>query len=66
MPTLLIVEDEPKMLRVLELHLSEEGFTVHTAQNAETGLKILHREKIDLVVHKFVFTPAPPEFKGSI
>jgi DNA-binding NtrC family response regulator len=53
MPTLLIVEDEPKMLRVLDLHLSEQGFTVHTAQNAETGLKILHDEKIDLVVTDF-------------
>jgi len=53
MPAILIVEDEPKMLRLLELHLSEEGFTTHTAQDAETGLKILNREKIDLVVTDF-------------
>ena len=53
MPTLLIVEDEPKMLRVLDLHLSEEGFTVFTASDAESGLKILHRENVDLVVSDF-------------
>ncbi|MFZ0212021.1 MAG: sigma-54 dependent transcriptional regulator [Candidatus Acidiferrales bacterium] len=50
MPTILIVEDEPKMRRLLELNLGEEGFSTHAAADAETGLKILGREKIDLVV----------------
>jgi DNA-binding NtrC family response regulator len=53
MPTILIVEDEAKMLRVLELHLADEGFTTHTAPDAESGLKILNREKVDLVVTDF-------------
>jgi DNA-binding NtrC family response regulator len=53
MPTILIVEDEAKMLRVLDLHLTGEGFATQTAQDAESGLKILHREKIDLVVTDF-------------
>ena len=53
MPTILIVEDEAKMLRVLDLHLAGEGFTTHTAQDAEAGLKILNREKVDLVVTDF-------------
>ena len=53
MPTILIVEDEAKMLRVLELHLAGEGFTTHTAQDAEAGLKILNRENVDLVVTDF-------------
>lgn len=53
MPTILIVEDEAKMLRVLDLHLADEGFTTHTAPDAESGLKILHREKVDLVVTDF-------------
>jgi DNA-binding NtrC family response regulator len=53
MPAILIVEDEAKMLRLLDLHLTEEGFTTHTAQDAETGLKILNKEKIDLVVADF-------------
>jgi DNA-binding NtrC family response regulator len=50
MPAILIVEDEPKMLRLLELNLTEEGYTTHTAANAETGLNTLRQEKIDLVV----------------
>lgn len=50
MATILIVEDEAKMLRLLDLNLSEEGYTTRTAQDAETGLKILRQEKIDLVV----------------
>jgi DNA-binding NtrC family response regulator len=50
MPTILIVEDEAKMSRLLELNLSEEGYTTHAARDAETGLKILRREKIDVVV----------------
>jgi DNA-binding NtrC family response regulator len=50
MPTILIVEDEPKMLRLLELTLAEEGFATRAAADAETGLKILVQEQIDLVV----------------
>jgi len=50
MPTILIVEDEPKMLRLLQLNLSEEGYSIHTAADAETGLRTLRQEKIDLVV----------------
>ncbi|HEX3371059.1 MAG TPA: sigma-54 dependent transcriptional regulator [Candidatus Acidoferrales bacterium] len=49
-PTLLIVEDEAKMRRLLELRLGEENFLVHTAPDAETGLQLLVREKPDLVV----------------
>jgi len=50
MAGILIVEDEAKMLRLLQLRLAEEGFTTHTAQDAETGLAILRKEKIDLVI----------------
>jgi DNA-binding NtrC family response regulator len=50
---ILIVEDEAKMRRVLELHLGEQGYVVHSAADAETGLQILNREKIDLVVTDF-------------
>jgi DNA-binding NtrC family response regulator len=50
MPNILIVEDEPKMLRILELNLAEDGHAVHTAQDAETGLKILRQAKIELVL----------------
>src|SRR5437899_4968791 len=45
-----VVEDEAKMRRLLELQLGEEGFAVHCAPDAETGLQLLVREKPDLVV----------------
>ncbi len=38
---ILIVDDEAKMLRVLELQLQTAGFTVVKAQSAEIGLKLL-------------------------
>ena len=50
MATLLVVEDEAKMRRLLELNLSEDGYTVLTAADAETGLNTLRQEKVDLVV----------------
>lgn len=50
MANILIVEDEPKMRRLLEISLGEEGHTIHTAHDAETGLKCFQREEIDLVL----------------
>ncbi len=53
MATILIVEDEAKMLRLLQLRFADEGFTTHAAADAETALTILTREKPDLVVTDF-------------
>ena len=50
MPNILIVEDEPKMLRLLELNLAEEGYKISLAADAEAGLKILRQDPIDLVL----------------
>jgi DNA-binding NtrC family response regulator len=50
MPAILIVEDEAKMRRLLELNLGEDGFTTLSAGDAETGLKLLRENSIDLVV----------------
>lgn len=50
MPNILIVEDEPKMRRLLEISLGEDGHNVHTVQDAETGLKYFQREAVDLIV----------------
>src|SRR3954451_12338181 len=50
MPVILIVEDEAKMRRLLELNLGEDGFTTFSAEDAETGLKLLQQNAIDLVV----------------
>src|SRR6202453_4617581 len=50
MPIILIVEDEAKMRRLLELNLGEDGFTTLSAGDAESGLKHLHESAVDLVV----------------
>jgi len=50
MPSILIVEDEAKMRRLLELNLGDDGFTTLSAEDAETGLKMLQNSPVDLVV----------------
>ncbi|MGH9467891.1 MAG: sigma-54-dependent transcriptional regulator [Terriglobales bacterium] len=50
MPTLLIVDDEAKMLRLLELQLGAAGHQVVTATSAEDGLQKLREHSVDLVV----------------
>jgi DNA-binding NtrC family response regulator len=50
MPTILIIEDEAKMRRLLELNLGEEGFKTLSAGDAETGLKLLASEPVHLVL----------------
>jgi DNA-binding NtrC family response regulator len=51
--SILIVEDEAKMRRLLELQLAEEGFHTRTAADAEAGLERLHQETFDLIVTDF-------------
>src|SRR5271155_2012582 len=51
--SILIVEDEPKMRRLLELQLAEEGFHARTAPDAETGVQLLGKEAFDVVVTDF-------------
>ena len=53
MASILIVEDEPKMRRLLEMNLGEQGFTTFSAADAETGLKLLNQNPIDLVLTDF-------------
>jgi DNA-binding NtrC family response regulator len=53
MPAILIVEDEPKMRRLLELNLGEEGWSTSSAGDAEAGLKLFREETFDLVLTDF-------------
>ena len=50
MATILIVEDEAKMRRLLELNLEEDGFNTLSAGDAEGGLKLLRQGSVDLVL----------------
>src|SRR6266481_4664870 len=48
--TILIIEDEAKMRRLLELNLADDGFKTLSAGDAESGLKLLQNESVDLVL----------------
>src|ERR1700744_4136818 len=50
MANILIVEDEPRMRRLLEISMGEDGHNVQTVEDAEKGLAFLRREAADLVV----------------
>ena len=50
MKRLLIVEDDPAVLRGLETVLTEEHFQVLTATDGERGLSLALRERIDLII----------------
>jgi DNA-binding NtrC family response regulator len=50
MATILIVEDEARMRRLLELNLNEDGFATLSAEDAESGLKLLRENQVHLVL----------------
>jgi two-component system NtrC family response regulator len=50
MANILIVEDEARMRRLLEISLGEDGHAVYIAEDAEKGLAHLRREPVDLVL----------------
>ncbi|HYD40431.1 MAG TPA: response regulator transcription factor [Anaeromyxobacter sp.] len=47
---ILVVEDDPSILRGLQLNLGMEGYTVRSAMDGETGLELARTESPDLVV----------------
>ena len=50
MPRILVVDDEPESCRTLQLHFTERGFDVDTAESADEGLALLNRLGADAVV----------------
>jgi len=49
-PRILIIEDEPDLLRGLELNLKAEGYAVLTASRGDTGLDQALRERPELIL----------------
>jgi DNA-binding response OmpR family regulator len=47
---ILVVDDEPRILRFIRLSLSSQGFDVITASGGEDALKMITDEKPDLMV----------------
>ncbi len=50
MKKILVVEDEPALLRVLSDKFTNEGYTVLEAKNGLTGLKVALEEKPDVIL----------------
>lgn len=47
---LLLVDDDPSLLKLLGMRLGSEGFSVQTAESGPAALRLLQRETIDLVI----------------
>ena len=47
---ILVVDDDPRLLHVVAMYLSIEGYEVDTAANGEEGLRLLEQKRPDLVI----------------
>ncbi len=50
MQTILVVDDDDPIRRLIELELKDDGYQVLTASNAQDALKLVQTESIDLVI----------------
>lgn len=48
--TILVVEDETHIRRVLEYNLKLDGFEVYLAEDGATGMKLAHEKNPDLIL----------------
>jgi DNA-binding response OmpR family regulator len=49
-PSVLVVEDDPVILRLLEVNFELEGFTVHLARDGAEGIDVAIASKPDVIV----------------
>ena len=50
MKTILVVDDEPKIVTLLRDYLERAGFAVHSAQDGKAALSLARTEKPDMVI----------------
>lgn len=50
MKKILAVDDQPQIVRLIQVNLQKAGFQVVTAFDGEEGLRKVHEEKPDLVI----------------
>jgi DNA-binding response OmpR family regulator len=48
--SVLIVDDEPAIVEILSTYLRDEGFQVHVAHDGDEALRVVQRERPDLVL----------------
>ena len=49
-PTVLVVEDDPTILQLLEVNFEMEGYIVLRAEDGEQGLAVAHESRPDAIV----------------
>jgi YesN/AraC family two-component response regulator len=52
-PQILLVDDEPNILKALQRLLFEEDYEVHSAGSGEAGLEILQSQPVDLIISDY-------------
>jgi len=48
--TVLVVDDDPVILKLLEVNFDMEGFAVLIARDGEEGIEVARRERPDLII----------------
>src|SRR5919106_3231620 len=48
--TIMVVDDEKRLVSLVESYLTQEGYRAVTAHNGKDALAVAHREKPDLIV----------------
>ena len=48
--SVLLVDDDASLLRLLSIRLEAEGYAVHTAGSAEEAIQVLRNDAIELMV----------------
>ena len=51
--TILVIDDEPAILKVMEANLKQAGYHVHTAESGLAGLEKLKSEAFDTVISDY-------------
>jgi two-component system phosphate regulon response regulator PhoB len=59
MARILVIEDEPDILQVLDYNLREKGHKVYLAANGEEGVKLAREKKPDLVLLDLMLPDIP-------
>jgi DNA-binding response OmpR family regulator len=58
--TIMVVDDEHRLVSLVQSYLAQEGFHVVTASNGKEALAVAHREKPDLIILDIMM----PEMNG--
>ena len=47
---ILLVDDDPTLIKLVQSYLESQGFTVFTSSDGEAGIEQLKKQKVDLII----------------